>query len=68
MGDPDVATAFPVVALRNGVVSVAWSQMPAESQMHADHARPDMSNPAAAMPLHAVGAQQVLVREGTIRR
>jgi hypothetical protein len=66
--DPVIAASFPVVALREGTVTVAWSQRTAESHAHAEHSRPDMSKPSSVMPLPEVGAQQVLVRHGRIAR
>jgi hypothetical protein len=66
-GAPHVATSFPVLALRDGALTIAWSQRTAESHVHAGHSAPDMRDPGASMPLLEVGVQQVLVRRGVVR-
>jgi hypothetical protein len=68
VGAPDVASAFPVVALQGGALTVAWSQRTPEGHAHSAHSAPDMSDPSSVMPLPAVGAQQVFVRRGLIDR
>ena len=61
-----VAATFPVLALRHGKITVAWAQRSRESMAHAEHARPDMKDPKATMPLPSVGAQEIRVRSGAI--
>jgi hypothetical protein len=67
VGEPQLATSFPVIALNGDRLTVAWSQRTAESHVHAAHATPDMRDPASTMPLPEVGEQQVLVRQGRVR-
>jgi hypothetical protein len=55
VGASGAATSFPVVALRNGQLTVAWSERTAEAHAHAEHHMPDMKDPAAVMPLPEVG-------------
>ncbi len=57
---------FPVIALRTGTISVAWSEESVEAAAKAAQARPNMKDPKAVMGLHPVGSAQVLVRRGTI--
>jgi BNR repeat protein len=57
---------FPVLVLRTGAISVAWSEESVEAAVRAAQAMPDMKNPKAMMGLKAVGTAQVLVRRGTI--
>ena len=52
---------FPVLALANGRLTIAWSERSAGGEEHAGHAAP-----GAPMGLKSVGPSQVLVREGTI--
>jgi hypothetical protein len=66
VGEPGVASAFPVIALHDGDFTIAWSERSAESHAHEEHSRPDMSKPGSVMPLLEVGAQRVLVRRGRI--
>ncbi len=66
VGEHGVASAFPVIALRDGNVTVAWSERSAESHAHEEHSRPDMSKPGAVMGLPEVGQQRVLLRRGRI--
>ena len=67
VAEPGAASAFPVVALRDGNVTVAWSERSAESHAHAEHSSPDMRKPGSVMRLHEVGAQRVLVRRGRVK-
>jgi hypothetical protein len=67
VGDPELATACPVVSIAAGRVTIAWSQRSAADEAHAAHTAPDMSDPEAVMPLKAVGTQHVLVRTGRVR-
>ena len=57
---------FPVLALRTGTISIAWSEESAEAAVRAAQAMPNMKDPKAVMGLKAVGTAQVLVRRGTI--
>ena len=66
--DSAVAATFPVIALRDGAVTVAWAQQSRADMEHAHHARPDMKDPKAVMPLPSVGAQVIQVRRGIIRK
>ena len=59
---------FPVVALRDTTLTVAWSEESAEAAAREAKGMPDMTDPKAVMGLHPVGEAQVLVRRGSIRR
>ena len=58
------AAGFPVVGTVGDTVVVAWSERSAAAEAHERNAHPDMSNPAAVMPLSAVGDAEVVVRRG----
>lgn len=58
--------AFPVLALRDSLLTVAWSEQTLESQEREERAMPDMKDRKAVMGLHAVGDAQVVAREGRI--
>lgn len=62
-----VAT-FPVLALYDTTLTVAWSEERPEAAAEEARARPDMRDPKAVMGLHAVGEAQVVVRHGRIAR
>jgi hypothetical protein len=57
---------FPVLAVRDTTITVAWSEQSPEAAAREGRARPDMKDPKAVMGLHAVGEAQVLVRHGRI--
>jgi hypothetical protein len=52
---------FPVLALGDDRLTIAWSERSADGNEHAGHAAP-----GAPMGLKSVGASRVMVREGTI--
>ena len=60
------AAGYPVLGLTGDSVIVAWSEQSVEDAEHAAHARPDMRDPNAVMPLNAVGNAQVMVRSGSL--
>jgi hypothetical protein len=60
------AAGFPVVGTVGDSVVVAWSERSPAAEAHAAHARPDMKDPAAVMPLSAVGEAAVVVRRGKL--
>jgi len=62
--DTTAAATFPVLALHGDSITVAWAQQSRAALEHAEHTRPDMKDPTAVMPLPAVGAQVVVVRQG----
>lgn len=55
---------FPVAGAVGDSLVVAWSERPATEGAHAGHSPPNMSDPAAVMPLKAVGNAEVVVRRG----
>jgi len=57
---------FPVVALRDSLLTVAWSERTVESAEREKRGMPDMRDKKAVMGLQAVGDAQVLAREGRI--
>jgi len=59
---------FPVVALRDTTLTVAWSEESVAAAALEAKAMPNMKDPKAAMGLRPVGEAQVLVRRGSIRR
>lgn len=59
---------FPVVALRDTTLTVAWSEESVEAAAREAQSRPDMKDPKATKGLKPVGEAQVLVRRGSIRR
>lgn len=63
----DRAAGFPVLGLTGDSVVVAWSEQSVEDAEHAAMSRPNMRDPNAVMPLHAVGSAQVMVRRGALR-
>jgi hypothetical protein len=62
----DRAAGFPVLGLAGDSVVVAWSEQSVEAAEHAAMSRPNMADPNAVMPLHAVGSAQVMVRRGAL--
>ena len=58
------AAGFPVVGAVGDSLVLAWSERSAAAEAHERNAHPDMSNPAAVMPLSAVGEAEVVVRRG----
>lgn len=66
VSDQAMAASFPVLALREGEVTVAWSQLEATAHQHAEHQRPNMKDPRAVMGLSAVGGAMVMTRRGRI--
>ncbi|MCC6318413.1 MAG: exo-alpha-sialidase [Gemmatimonadaceae bacterium] len=65
--DATVAASFPVLAVRDSAITVAWSQQSKAAMDHAANARPNMKDPHALMPLPVVGDQRVVVRRGKIQ-
>lgn len=65
--EPAAAATFPVIALRNGQLTVAWSEQSREASEHEDHTRPNMKDPKAVMPLAVVGERKVVARKGVLR-
>jgi hypothetical protein len=57
---------FPVVALRDSLLTVAWSERTPESAAREERAMPDMRDKKAVMHLHSVGDAQVVARTGRI--
>jgi hypothetical protein len=63
LSDSGRAAGFPVVAAQGERVTVAWSEESAAgAAAHGAHAKMDMKDPRATMPLGTVGDAQVLVR------
>ena len=62
---PAIAATFPVVAVRAGRITLAWTEQSRQAQAHAGH-RPDSSPPTGHGTLPAVGEQQVVTRSGRI--
>ena len=60
------AAGFPVVGTVGDSVVVAWSERSAAAEADERDNHPDMSNPAAVMPLNAVGEAEVIVRRGRL--
>jgi hypothetical protein len=64
LSDSGKAAGFPVVAVHDGRMSVAWSEQRGAAAEHDAHM--DMKDPNARMPLSAVGDARVMVRRGTL--
>jgi hypothetical protein len=64
--DEGRAAGFPVVAVAERQVSVAWSEQSREAADHVAAHAADMKDPKAVKGLHAVGEQQVLLRAGVL--
>ena len=64
--DEHRAAGFPVVGAVGDSLVLAWSERSPASEAHDRHARPDMKDPNAVMPLSAVGDAEVVVRRGRI--
>lgn len=67
VSDSSVAATFPVLALTDRKLTLAWAEQSAQAAEHAEHARPNMKDPTAVMPLQSVGSSQVRLRTGTVR-
>jgi hypothetical protein len=65
--DEHRAAGFPVVGAVGDSLVLAWSERSPASEAHDRHARPDMKDPNAVMPLSAVGDAAVVVRRGRLR-
>ena len=64
---PDVAATYPVLALADRRVSVAWSEQTRAAAHHAAAHAPDMKDPKAVKGLGRVGESRVVVRAGEVR-
>ena len=60
------AATFPVVALRERTLSVAWAEQSREAADHAAMHAPNMKDPRAVKGLSAVGESVVLLRSGEV--
>jgi hypothetical protein len=65
LSDSGRVAGFPVVAAQGDRVTVAWSEQ-SPASVHDAHARMNMKDPRAAMPLGTVGDAQVLVRRASL--
>ena len=61
------AATFPVVALRERTISVAWAEQSRADAEHAAAHAPDMKDPKAVKGLSRVGESVVLLRSGAVR-
>ena len=61
------AATFPVVALRERTLSVAWAEQSRADAEHAAAHAPDMKDPKAVKGLSRVGESVVLLRSGAVR-
>jgi hypothetical protein len=66
LSDPGRVAGFPVLAITDQGLTVAWSEQTPEGAHRHASARPDMSDPTSVMGLPTVGATQVLVRNGRL--
>jgi hypothetical protein len=66
LSSPGRVAGYPVLAITNDELTVAWSEQSPESANHHASARPDMKNPTSVMGLPTVGETQVLVRSGRL--
>lgn len=64
LSDSGKVAGFPVVAVHDAGVDVAWSEQRGTAPQHDAHM--DMKDPNMKMPLSAVGDARVLVRRGTL--
>jgi hypothetical protein len=65
--DAGRAATFPVLAVTNDSISVAWSEERATAAQRADADAKTAKDPKAPKGLEAVGQAQVLVRRGVLR-
>jgi hypothetical protein len=66
VSEDDRVATFPVLGVVGTRLTVAWSDQEPAAHDRAAHAMPNMRDPKARMGLPAVGATQVLVREGVL--
>lgn len=60
------SATFPVLAVSDSGIAVAWSQESTEAAAREASSMPDMKDPHATMGLDAVGETHVLVRRGVL--
>ncbi|MCU0626554.1 MAG: glycoside hydrolase [Gemmatimonadaceae bacterium] len=65
--DPQVAAQFPVLGVHARALTLVWAEQSAVAAAHAEHARPNMKDPAARMPLPRVGETRVMLRTGALQ-
>ncbi len=63
--EPGVAATFPVLAVQDGSLTLAWARLATTAHSH-DFPATHEKDRAARMPLPSVGSQQVVVRAGRI--
>lgn len=63
---PGVAASFPVLAVRQDTLTVAWTQTADSAYRAMLAARPDMRDPAARVRLPRVGQQEVWLRSASL--
>jgi len=61
------SATFPVLALADRQLTIAWAEQDSEAAEHAEHSRPDMKDPSSVMTLPTVGSNEVRLRTGAIR-
>jgi hypothetical protein len=66
LSEPGVAASYPVLAVHNDSVAVAWSQTTAAEHRARLASKIDMKDPKAVMPLPRVGQSEILVRVGVL--
>lgn len=66
ISDEAVAATFPVVAVSGARISVLWAQQSAAEHSHAEGSRPSMQEAGAVMGLPEVGANRVVLVEGSL--
>ena len=62
------AATFPVLALRNEELTIAWSELSEAQHDHAKETAPNMKDPKAVKGLSRVGESAVRVRNGRLNR
>lgn len=62
------AATFPVLALRNEELTIAWSELSQAQHDHAKETAPNMKDPKAVKGLSRVGESAVRVRNGRLNR
>jgi hypothetical protein len=63
---PGRAATFPVLAVADSGIAIAWSEESADAAAREASAMPDMKDPHATMGLDPVGEAHVLVRRGVL--
>jgi hypothetical protein len=61
------AATFPVLALNNGEVTIAWSEQSQAEHDHEKEMSPNMKDPKAVKGLGRVGESAVRVRSGRLK-